>query len=177
MCQGIAFIAAGFETTATTLTSLSLTLAKNPPVLEALLQEVDTILEDHDGVVNHETIADMPYLEACIKVFKVCFTIIVSFNLTSQENLRVHPPVTRNDRLCIKDWVDTSGEFGGLEIKKGTYIRLPYYVIHRNPEFWPEPDTFNPDRFLKDNAHNIKPFTWLPFGSGPRQCIGNLKSS
>ena len=67
-CQGIAFIAAGFETTATTLTSLSLTLAKNPPVLEALLQEVDTILEDHDGVVNHETIADMPYLEACIKV-------------------------------------------------------------------------------------------------------------
>jgi len=153
--QGIAFIAAGFETTSNTLTSLSLSLAKNPAVMETLLREVDTILEEHEGVINHETIADMPYLEACIK-----------------ENLRIHPPVTRNDRLCIKDWVDTAGEFGGLEIKKGTTIRLPYYVIHHNPEFWPEPEIFKPERFLKENAHNIKPFSWLPFGSGPRQCIG-----
>jgi len=153
--QGIAFIAAGFETTSNTLTSLCLSLAKNPAVMETLLREVDTVLEEHDGVVNHETIADMPYLEACIK-----------------ENLRVHPPITRNDRLCIKDWVDTSGEFGGLEIKKGTHIKLPYHVIHHNPEFWPEPETFKPERFLKANAHNIKPFSWLPFGSGPRQCIG-----
>ena len=66
--QGIAFIAAGFETTSNTLTSLSLSLAKNPAVMETLLSEVDTILEEHEGVINHETIADMPYLEACIKV-------------------------------------------------------------------------------------------------------------
>ena len=50
------------------MTSLSLSLAKNPAVMETLLSEVDTILEEHDGVINHETIADMPYLEACIKV-------------------------------------------------------------------------------------------------------------
>ena len=82
--------------------------------------------------------------------------------------------MTRNDRLCIKDWVDTTGEFGGLEIKKGTVIRFPFYVIHHNPEFWPEPEVFKPERFLKENAHTIKPFSWLPFGSGPRQCIGKF---
>ena len=155
------------------MTSLSLSLAKNPAVMETLLSEVDTILEEHDGVINHETIADMPYLEACIKV---SVDLIINFvsNQYSQENLRVHSPVTRNDRLCIKDWVDTTGEFGGLEIKKGTTIRLPYYVIHHNPEFWPEPEIFKPERFLKENAHNIKPFSWLPFGSGPRQCIGKF---
>ena len=84
----------------------------------------------------------------------------------------MNSPVTRNDRKCIKDWEDTSGEFGGLVIKKGTLIRIPFYVIHHNPEFWPEPHVFKPDRFLKENVHNIKPFSWLPFGSGPRQCIG-----
>ena len=50
------------------MTSLSLSLANNPAVMETLLSEVDTILEEHEGVINHETIADMPYLEACIKV-------------------------------------------------------------------------------------------------------------
>ena len=144
--------------------------------METLLGEVDTILAKHDGVVNHETIADMPYLEACIKVFFEISLMLFEPSLT-QENLRLHGPVTRNDRLCIKDWVDISGELGGLEIKKGTYIRLPYYVIHHNPEFWPEPETFKPERFLKENAHNIKPFSWLPFGSGPRQCIAIGKYS
>ena len=78
--QGIAFIAAGFETTSNTLTSLSLTLAKNPAVMDTLLREIDTILEEHDGVVNHETIADMPYLEACIKV-SVQFKSNLSFSI------------------------------------------------------------------------------------------------
>ena len=61
---------------------------------------------------------------------------------------------------------------GKMNIKKGTYIRFPYYVIHHNPEFWPEPEQFKPERFLKENSHNIIPYSWIPFGSGPRACIG-----
>ena len=66
--QGIAFIAAGFETTSNTLTTLCLNLAENPEILETLLEEVDDMLDRFEGVVNHETISDMPYLDACIKV-------------------------------------------------------------------------------------------------------------
>ena len=66
--QGIVFLAAGFETTSNTLTTLCLNLAKHPDVLETLLQEVDEIIQRFDGVVDHETISDMPYLDACIKV-------------------------------------------------------------------------------------------------------------
>ena len=62
------------------MTTLSLSLAKNPAVMDTLLREIDTILEEHDGVVNHETIADMPYLEACIKV-SVQFKFILSFSM------------------------------------------------------------------------------------------------
>ena len=64
--KGIIFIAAGFETTANTLSTLCYNLARNPDVLQTLLDEVDDITEKFDGVVNHETISDMVYLEACI---------------------------------------------------------------------------------------------------------------
>merc|ERR1719373_1144136 len=73
------------------------------------------------------------------------------------------------DRLCKKDWTSPDGK---LNIKEGTYIRFPYYVIHHNPDFWPEPELFKPERFLKENAHNIKPYSFLSFMSGPRVCIG-----
>ena len=51
-------------------------------------------------------------------------------------------------------------------------INIPVYVIHHNPEYWPEPELFRPERFLKENADRIVPFSWLPFGGGPRACIG-----
>ena len=63
-------MAAGFETTSNTLTTLCLQLAQNQDILLNLLEEVDDVVERFDGVVNHETIADMPYLDACLKVFK-----------------------------------------------------------------------------------------------------------
>ena len=63
-------MAAGFETTSNTLTTLCLQLAQNQDILLNLLEEVDDVVERFDGVVNHETIADMPYLDACLKVLK-----------------------------------------------------------------------------------------------------------
>jgi len=148
--QGIVFILAGFETTASTLSTLCYNLVKNPEILEKLTEEVDDILESFDGKVDHETIANMPFLDACIK-----------------EDLRMFPPVARNDRVCVKDW-----EEEGLSISKGINIAIPIYVIHHNPEYWPEPELFKPERFFKENASNVIPYAWLPFGSGPRACIG-----
>ena len=95
--QSIVFLLAGFETTSNTLSSLTYHLAKNPDVQDTLVDEVDDVLEAHGGRLDHETITDMPYLEACIK-----------------EALRIFPPVSRNDRMCTKDWQDE-----GLFIPKG----------------------------------------------------------
>jgi len=152
--QGIIFIAAGFETTSNCLSTLCYNLARYPHVLKTLLEEVDDITEKFNGQVDHETITDMPFLEACIK-----------------ENLRMFAPVSRNDRLCVKDW-QGEGEFAHIKIQKGTYIGFPYHVIHHDPELWPEPEQFRPERFLKENASSIVPFSFLSFGSGPRKCIG-----
>ena len=98
--QAIVFILAGFETTASTLSSLSYCLAKNPDVLEKLVDEVDRVVETSEGKIDQESIKEMPYLEACIK-----------------ETLRLLPPIFRTDRTCVKDW-----EEDGLFIPKGELV-------------------------------------------------------
>ena len=70
-------------------------------------------------------------------------------------------------RVCVNDCV-----VNGIEIKKGVWIHFPIYASHFDPEFFPEPDTYCPERFLKKNADQIFPYTWRPFGSGSRLCIG-----
>ena len=172
ICQAIIFILAGFETTASTLSSLSYCLAKNPEKLEKLVEEVDAVVEACEGKINQESIREMPYLEACIK-----------------ETLRLLPPVFRTDRTCVKDW-----EEDGLFIPKGWQphilkttlmvkhhvtnpgmnLSIPVFVIHHDPSIWPEPETFQPERFLKEEESSIQACSWLPFGGGPRQCIGCL---
>ena len=98
--QAIVFILAGFETTASTLTSLSYCLAKNPDVLEKLMEEVNEVVEASEGKIDQESIREMPYLEACIK-----------------ETLRLLPPIFRTDRTCVKDWQED-----GLFIPKGWLV-------------------------------------------------------
>ena len=93
--QGIIFIAAGFETTSNTLSTLCYNLARYPNVLNTLLEEVDEITDKFDGVVDHETIADMEYLEAVV-----------------MENLRMHTPVLAHIRTCKEDCEVCAAEAG-----------------------------------------------------------------
>lgn len=74
-------------------------------------------------------------------------------------------------RVCVKDYVY---DHDGLKfnIEKGIPVILTIYGIHHDPKYYPNPDKFNPDRFSDENKHNILPGTYLPFGVGPRNCIG-----
>jgi len=148
--QGVIFLLAGHETTANTLGSLCYHLVKNAQAYENLRMEVDAILDKFDGRVDHETIADMPFLEGCLK-----------------ETLRLCPPVMRNDRHCNKEFT-----YNGVTIPADVNVFFPVAAIHLNPEYWPEPYAFKPERFFKENADKIVPCSWIPFGAGPRACIG-----
>ena len=71
------------------------------------------------------------------------------------------------NRLCTRDCV-----VQGMSIKKNTLINMPTWASHHNPDFFPEPEVFRPERFLKENSDQIIPYTFRPFGAGPRICIG-----
>ena len=150
--QSLMFLFAGFDTLATTMTMLCYYLAKYPDKQVKLLEEVDHFLAQHEGDIDHDTQKELPYLSACIS-----------------ETLRLRPPTVRAERICVKDWKD---EETGLVIKKGTVVQFPMWAIHRDEKYWSEPEEFKPERFLAENKDKINQYAYLPFGHGPRNCIG-----
>lgn len=137
----ITFLFAGHETTALSLTWAMYHLHRNPETLAILRQELDSL----DGSAT--AFAAAPYLKACV-----------------QETLRIHPIVTETLRKLKEPM--SLGEF---QIPAG-YAVVPATVLaHYNPDIYPNPDQFNPERFL-DKSYS--PFVYMPFGGGHRRCIG-----
>uniref|UniRef100_A0A803T491 unspecific monooxygenase n=2 Tax=Anolis carolinensis TaxID=28377 RepID=A0A803T491_ANOCA len=88
-------------------------------------------------------------------------------DMVVNETLRLYPVGGRIERDC-KNTV----EINGVTIPKGTVIVIPTFPLHRDPEYWPEPEEFRPERFSKENKETQNPYVYLPFGAGPRNCIG-----
>ncbi|NXE67494.1 CP3A9 protein, partial [Calcarius ornatus] len=149
LAQAFIFIFAGYEPTSNTLGFLAYELAMHPDVQEKVLQEIDTVLPNK-APLTYEAIMKLEYLD-----------------MTVNETLRVYPLGGRIERTCKKDV-----EINGVIIPKGVVVTIPPYVLHRDPDYWPNPDEFRPERFSKENKESIDPYTYLPFGAGPRNCIG-----
>ncbi|CAG2111904.1 unnamed protein product, partial [Medioppia subpectinata] len=149
--QGWIFFIAGYETTATTLTFCSYELALNPHIQQRLYEEVESAV-DSNGEISYEVLAKLPLLDAILS-----------------ETLRLYPPVIRLERKAQTDYKlgDT-----GIQLYAGQDIEIPVYAIHHSEDFYPNAHKFDPDRFMPENRHKIIPYTYLPFGAGPRNCIG-----
>ncbi|NXP18599.1 CP3A9 protein, partial [Scytalopus superciliaris] len=149
LSQAFIFIFAGYEPTSNTLCYLAYELALHPDVQQKLLEEIDTVLPNK-APLTYDAIMKLEYLD-----------------MTVSETLRIYPLGGRLERTCKKDV-----EINGVTIPKGTIVTIPPYVLHRNPEYWPNPEEFRPERFSKENKESMDPYTYLPFGAGPRNCIG-----
>ncbi|CAG2167944.1 unnamed protein product [Oppiella nova] len=149
--QGWVFFVAGYETTATTLSFCSYQLALNPHIQDRLYEEVEGVV-DSDGEIKYDELVKLPLLDAILS-----------------ETLRLYPPLVRLTRKSKSDYMlgDT-----GIQLYGGQDIKIPVYAIHHSEEFYPNADKFDPDRFMPHNRHNINPYIYLPFGAGPRHCIG-----
>lgn len=90
-------------------------------------------------------------------------------NLNFSETLRKYPPLTLLARVAKEDYDIPNTE---ISLKKGTIVMISNYGIHHDPEIYPEPEKFNPDRFSKQAIENRHSFAFVPFGEGPRVCIG-----
>nr|XP_020658073.1 cytochrome P450 3A24-like isoform X2 [Pogona vitticeps] len=149
LAQAIIFIFAGYETTSNTLSYLSYFLAIHPDVQQKLQEEIDEMLPKQ-APPTYEVILQMEYLDMVIN-----------------ETLRLYPVGGRIERVC-----KNNVEINGVTIPKGTVVMIPAFVLHRLPEYWSEPEEFRPERFSKENKETLDPYTFLPFGAGPRNCIG-----
>lgn len=91
------------------------------------------------------------------------------------ETLRKWPPTALSDRVCnIPFTIEPQNpNESPVQIKKDIILWIPIFAIHRDPQYFPDPDGFNPERFSEENKKNIKPYTYIPFGAGPRNCIGS----
>nr|XP_034827796.1 cytochrome P450 3A19-like [Maniola hyperantus] len=150
IAQCVLLFAAGFETTSATLSFLLYELAKNKMVQEKMIEEVDEYFAKHESI-EYECVSSMPYTESCI-----------------EECLRLYPVLGLLPREVMHDYSLPTG----VRLKKGDRIHIPVYHIQRNPEHFPEPEVYRPERFFGEEKKNIKPYTHMPFGEGPRICIG-----
>ncbi|XP_053617326.1 cytochrome P450 6B2-like isoform X2 [Plodia interpunctella] len=150
VAQCILFFAAGFETSSTTLQYTLFELAKNTEAQNRVIEEIDEYLLRHNNKLRYECITELPYTEACF-----------------DEALRLYPVLGVLTREVFEDYTLPCGAV----IDKGVRVHIPVYHLHHNPDFFPDPEVFRPERFYGEEKLII-PYTYMPFGEGPRLCIG-----
>jgi cytochrome P450 len=148
LSESMQLLVAGHETSSNALSWLLYLLSSRPDCLEKLRQEFDSVL---DG-------APLSYIH--VPRFEFASQVI-------QEALRLYPPFWMIDRMAVAD--DRAGDFA---IPRGSTVIVFVYGAHHAPRAWQDPERFDPERFAKSNEKLHAPFTYLPFGAGPRGCIG-----
>nr|ACZ97407.2 cytochrome P450 CYP9A37 [Zygaena filipendulae] len=159
IAQAVMFFIAGFETVSTAMVFCLHELAMNPDIQDTLVREIQENHEKSDGEIDYNSIQQMAYMD-----------MVVS------ETLRLWSPVFTTDRMCIKDYnIGKPNKYATEDfiVRKGEEINVPIWAFHRSPEYFPDPLKFDPERFSEENKHKIKPFSYIPFGIGPRNCLGS----
>uniref|UniRef100_A0A182XUE8 Uncharacterized protein n=1 Tax=Anopheles quadriannulatus TaxID=34691 RepID=A0A182XUE8_ANOQN len=149
--QAFVFFLAGFETSSTAMSFCLYELALNQELQEKARQNITDVLKQHSSI-SYEAVHEMKYIEMCIN-----------------ESMRKYPPITTLTRRVEKDYrvPDTD-----KVLQEGIMAAIPVYALHHDPEHFPNPEQFDPDRFTAEQEAKRHPFVYLPFGEGPRICIG-----
>ena len=147
--QMLTFLMAGHETTANGLAWTWYLLSKNPLVGRRIKEEIERTLGDR--VPSFDDLQHLTYTK-----------------MVFEEALRLMPPVWTISRCAVND-----DSIDGIEIPKGTSIMISPYAVHRRADLWPNPEGFDPERFAPGSEKHRPRYAYIPFGGGPRTCLGN----
>jgi len=145
----LTFLGAGHETTAKALTWTLYLLARAPQWQERILAEVRAVVGD--GGISAEHLERLPITRAVLK-----------------ESMRLYPPAPVMTRIAAADM-----ELGPARVPAGTFIVIPIFAVHRHRKLWEDPDRFDPGRFTPEREATAARAQFMPFGFGPRTCIGS----
>nr|ACZ97410.2 cytochrome P450 CYP6CT1 [Zygaena filipendulae] len=146
------YMIAGSDTSTITSLITAYELARNPDVQNRVREEILSVLARHDGRYTFEAQNEMKYL-----------------NMVIDETMRIHPPMRALIRRCTNDYKVPNSD---LIIEEGTLVFLPVQAYQMDPDIFPDPENFDPERFTAINKANMHPCHWMPFGAGPRKCLG-----
>ncbi|XP_050050666.1 cytochrome P450 4c3-like isoform X1 [Dermacentor andersoni] len=145
------FMFEGHDTTAVGISWALFLIGHHPKEQRKIHEELDLIFgDDRDRHVSFEDLKQMRYLECALK-----------------EAQRIYPSVPLIARTCEEPL-----KIDGAILPTGTVVQMSAYFLHRNPEVFPKPEEFHPERFFPENSKGRHPFAYLPFSAGPRNCIG-----
>lgn len=147
--EAMTLFIAGYETTANALTWTWYLLTQHPKIYERVCEEVDRVLAGRPP--TSDDLLDLPYTLHVLK-----------------ESLRLYPPVHVIGRQVVEPF-----ELDGYHFSKGTLIGVSMYVVHRNPHYFPNPQQFDPDRWTPEFEATLPRGAYIPFSTGPRNCIGS----
>jgi len=156
VAQAAAFFAAGFETSASAMSFSIYELCWKPELQKRLRAEIKQVLIKSNDNIGYDDIQNMEYL-----------------NMVVQESLRMYPTSPILERVCTDEKGYSLEPFDNFVIPKGMPIIVPIHALQSDPKYFPNPNVFDPERFSAKNKNNINPYTFLPFGIGPRACIGD----
>jgi cytochrome P450 len=148
LSESMQLLVAGHETSSNALSWLLYLLSSRPDCVDEIRQEFDSVLGEKP----------------------LCFSDVPKFEFTTRvilEALRLYPPFWMVDRMALAD--DRAGD---VAIPRGSTVVVFVYGVHHSPQYWDNPETFDPERFTKSKEKLHTPFSHLPFGAGPRGCIG-----
>ena len=148
LSESMQLLVAGHETSSNALSWVLYLLATNPDSLAKVREEFETL------------IGDAPLVFSDVAKFEYTTRVIL-------EALRLYPPFWMIDRVAVED-----DRVGDIAIPAGSMVIVYVYGAHHAKKYWPDPEKFDPERFTKANEKLQTPFTHLPFGGGPRGCIG-----
>lgn len=147
------FYIAGNDSSSATIGFILFELTRNQNFMKRAQDDIKSTLEKHGGEFTYESVMDMKFIDLCVK-----------------ESLRKYPILPMLNRECTKDYQIPGTKF---TIEKGTAVIVSVMGMHRDEDFFPNADSFDPDRF-SDERHDYDENVYMPFGVGPRNCLGEI---
>ena len=148
--QCVIFLFAGYGTSSNLLAFITYYLATHQDVQNKLREEIQEAVKSNPDSTLYDLAHSIEYLDCVIS-----------------EAQRLNPPLYQLSRECAKDY-----DIGGIHIPAGLEVIVPVYFLHHDPEAWPDPEKFDPERFRSPEKDIRHPYQFMPFGTGPRSCIG-----